>query len=124
MTRRTVEDVAPQLTIWPIAPRESVTGMPTASPEEDPLSMVTVSLQESVDPEMILAAFDFSLYVLCRLSRSSSRSDVFSASSSSALRAFSFSFSALSSESDFWLAVRFAKTFPSPWNGAVTTTPT
>ena len=61
LTRRTVEEVAPHSTICPIAPAELVTGMPTASPEALPLSMVTVRLQESVEPEMMRAAVDWSL---------------------------------------------------------------
>ena len=60
-TSRTVEEVAPHSTIWPMTPEDEVTGMPTDRPELVPLSMVTVDDHESLEPEMMWAAVD------CRL---------------------------------------------------------
>ena len=59
--RRTVELAGPHSMIWPMAPLESETGMPTARLEVVPLSIVTVSLHESVEAEMMRAAVDWRL---------------------------------------------------------------
>ena len=59
--RRTTEEVVPHSMIWPMAPLESVTGMPTESPALEPLSRVTVSVHESLEPEMMRAAVDWRL---------------------------------------------------------------
>ena len=60
MMRRTSEVEGPHSMIWPMTPAESVTGIPTATPEEVPLSMVTVSDHESFEPEMMRAPVDVS----------------------------------------------------------------
>ena len=63
MISRTVELVGLTEIICPIAAELSVTGMPTASPEMEPLSMVMVELHESLDPEITRAPVDLRLYV-------------------------------------------------------------
>ena len=59
--RRTTDEVGPHEMIWPMTPLEAMTGMPTVSPEAEPRLIVTVEVQESLDPEMMRAPFD------CRL---------------------------------------------------------
>ena len=106
-----------------MTPAEVVTGMPTESPEDVPLSMVTVVPHESPDPEMIRAAVDWRLLESRRSSRPCRRSADCAASSSSTFLALSFSFSARSSESVAWSAVRLVTMLPSPWKGAATVAP-
>ena len=59
--RRTSDEVGPHEMIWPMTPLEAMTGIPTVSPETEPRLIVTVEVQESLDPEMMRAPFD------CRL---------------------------------------------------------
>ena len=54
----TVEVVAPHSVICPITPLEAMTGIPTVSPEADPILMVTLEVHESVEPEMMRAPVD------------------------------------------------------------------
>ena len=123
VSRRTTEVEALQEMICPTMPLEEVTGIPAVSPELVPLSMVTVELQESVDPEMMRAAVDWRLLASRRSSRSWRRCALSASSSSSTFLARSWSFSACSSESVAWSAVRVVKMLPSPWKGAATVAP-
>ena len=123
VSRRTVEDSAPLSTTWPTTPLEEVTGMPDVTPEEVPLSMVTVSLQVSTEPEMMRAAVDWRLFTSRRSSSPWRRSAVWASSSSSATRALSCSFSVWSSVRVCWSAVRLVTTLPIPRNGDATVAP-
>ena len=59
--RRTVDCAAEVSLICPMTPVDVMTGMPMASPEPSPLSMVMVELQEVVDWPMTVAPVDVRL---------------------------------------------------------------
>ena len=115
--------VRPLSMTCPMTPLDAVTGIPALTPEEVPLSMVTVLLQESDAPEMMRAAVDWRLLESRRSRSPCRRSADCASSSSSTTRARSSSFSAWSSESVAWSAVRLVKTLPRPLSGAETVAP-